>query len=706
MTTAQDTDRTETGQTTAAEAQAAKHRTGTLDLTELSDMLLGRWKEERLDSRALIRDPALHKQPELTYQDQRQRVFEQLQILVDHKSVHRAFPSYVGGQDNPGGNIAGFEELVAADPSLQIKAGVQWGLFGAAVHQLGTEQHHRKWLPGIMSLEIPGAFAMTEIGHGSDVAAIGTTATYDPQTQEFVIDTPFDAAWKDYLGNAAKHGQAAVVFAQLITQGVNHGVHALYVPIRDKDFQLLPGVQSADDGHKGGLNGIDNGRLAFDHVRVPRENLLNRYGDVAEDGTYTSPIESPGRRFFTMLGTLVQGRVSLDGAATNAAKIGLTIAITYAYQRRQFDDGGGDEATLMSYQLHRRRLLPALAQTYAAAFAHHDLLQAFHDVFTGEKDTPEGRAELETLAASLKPLSTWGALSTLQTCREACGGAGFITKNRFTSLYQDLDVYATFEGDNHILLQLVAKRLLADYSKEFAGADFGSITKYVSSRAEDLALNRSGLRRVAQTVQDTADSRKAVNALKDPEVQSELMSARVQNLVAKAADELRPARKMSKADAARVFNSQQVRLIEAARTHGELLQWEALHEAAEKATGRNAEVLTWLRDLFGLTLIEKNLGWYISHGLISSRRARTLEPYILRLIDKIEPYSLELVEAFGYEQVHLRAEISSGIEAERQEAARDYYRRLRASSEAPVDEKKLKASAGRSGASGKKSRKK
>ena len=91
-----------------------------------------------------------------------------------------------------------------------------------------------------MSLEVPGCFAMTETGHGSDVASIATTATYDPETEEFVIDTPFRAAWKDYLGNAAVDGLAAVVFAQLITKGVNHGVHAFYVELRDPDEQGIP----------------------------------------------------------------------------------------------------------------------------------------------------------------------------------------------------------------------------------------------------------------------------------------------------------------------------------------------------------------------------------------------------------------------------------------------------------------------------------
>ncbi|TPW99946.1 acyl-CoA dehydrogenase, partial [Schumannella luteola] len=320
----------------------------------------------------------------------------------------------------------------------------------------GTESHHERFLPGAMSLEIPGAFAMTETGHGSDVASVGTTATFDEQADEWVIHTPFRAAWKDYLGNAALHGRAAVVFAQLITKGVNYGVHAFYVPIRDAAGEFLPGVGGEDDGLKGGLNGIDNGRLHFDQVRVPRVNLLNRYGDVDEAGDYSSPISSPGRRFFTMLGTLVQGRVSLDGAATIASKLALHIAITYGTQRRQFTGGTSDEEVLLDYQRHQRRLLPRLAQTYAMSFAHEEFLDIFDRVFSGLEDTPSTREDLETIAAALKPLSTWGALDILQEAREACGGSGFLAVNRLTQLRADLDIYATFEGDNNVLLQLVA----------------------------------------------------------------------------------------------------------------------------------------------------------------------------------------------------------------------------------------------------------
>ena len=296
-----------------------------VDVASLTHQLLGRWGDLRLFSRAIVGDPRFQKIEGLPVAEHRERVLEQLKLLVTEAKVLRAFPERLGGADDAGGSLAGFEELVAGDPSMQIKGGVQWGLFASAILHLGTPEQHDRLLPGAMTLAVPGAFAMTEIGHGSDVASVATTATYDEETQEFVIHTPFKAAWKEYLGNAGKHGVAAVVFAQLITKGVNHGVHAFYTPIREQNPDgsagaFLPGIGGEDDGVKGGLNGIDNGRLHFTNVRVPREDLLARYGSVAADGTYSSPIESSGRRFFTMLGSLVQGRVSLDGAARSTPR--------------------------------------------------------------------------------------------------------------------------------------------------------------------------------------------------------------------------------------------------------------------------------------------------------------------------------------------------------------------------------------------------
>jgi acyl-CoA oxidase len=659
-----------------------------VDVEALGRQLLGTWADVRLKARQLTARPEMQRVEGLSMADHRERVLGQLHLLVQDGQVNKAFPKHLGGQDDHGGNIAAFEELVTADPSLQIKAGVQWGLFAAAILHLGTRDHHDRLLPGAMSLAVPGAFAMTETGHGSDVASIGTTATYDEATEEFVIHTPFRGAWKDYLGNAALHGTAAVVFAQLITKGVKHGVHAFYLPIRDENG-FLPGVGGEDDGLKGGLNGIDNGRLHFDGVRVPRTNLLNRYGNVEADGTYTSPIASPGRRFFTMLGTLVQGRVSLDGAAANAAGLALQIAITYGDQRRQFNGASEtDEEVLLDYQRHQRRLIPRLATTYAAMFAHDEFLVKFDAVFSGKADTDADRQDLETLAAALKPLSTWHALDTLQEAREACGGAGYLAENRFTSLRADLDIYATFEGDNNVLLQLVAKRLLTDYSKKFMGADFGVLARYAVDQAADRAFHGTGLRSLTQAISDFGSVARSVGQLRDTQVQRELLTDRVETMVAEIGGRLRDARSMSAADAAALFNSQQNALIEAARAHGELLQWEAFTRALEsEASSPNRQVLTWLRDLFGLELIEKHLAWYLIHGRLSPKRAQAVTSYIDRLIARLRPHAVDLVNAFGHSPAHVRAPIASGAELARQTEARAYHAAQRAAGTAPLDEK-------------------
>lgn len=673
-------------------AVAGRPASASVDTEYLGRYLLGNWADARIHARTLTARPDLHRIEGQSMAEHRARVRSQLTLLVDDGMVHRAFPKSLGGEEDHGGNIAAFEELVTADPSLQIKAGVQWGLFGGAVLHLGTRRHHEAYLSDVMSLKIPGAFAMTEIGHGSDVASIGTTASYDPEKREFDLHTPFRGAWKEFLGNAANDGKAAVVFAQLITRGVGHGVHAFWVPLRDDNGEFLPGIGGEDDGLKGGLNGIDNGRLHFTHVRIPRQNLLNRYGDVAEDGEYSSDIASPGRRFFTMLGTLVQGRVSLDGSSVAAAKIALQIAITYGNQRRQFTAGSDtEEEVLLDYQRHQRRLIPMLATTYAAHFAHEKLLAAFDDVFSGRHDADVDRQDLETLAAALKALSTWHAVDTLQEAREACGGAGYMAQNRLVGLRADLDVYVTFEGDNTVLLQLVAKRLLTDYSRKFAKADVGELARYAVEQATERTLSGTGLRSFAQTITDFGSTARSVGQLRHPNAQRELLTDRVEAMIAGLAGRLRPARSASVQDAANLFNANQNELIEAARAHAELLQWEAFTEALELVQDAGTlAVLTWLRDAFGLGLIEKHLAWYLINGRLSAQRAQAVTAYIDRLVARLRPHAGGLADAFGYTQDHLRSTIASGIEAERQTEAREYYRKLRESGDAPVEEKSVR----------------
>ena len=182
------------------------------------------------------------------------------------------FPKEYGGGEDIGASVAAFETLAFGDLSVVVKVGVQFGLFGGAILQLGTKPHHDAYLDDLIHGRLLGCFAMTETGHGSNVQALGTTATYDAETREFVIDTPDDRARKDYIGNAAAHASHAVVFAQLVRRrrAPTACTRSSY-RIRDDEGKPLPGVRIEDDGPKIGLNGVDNGRIWFDGVRVPRD---------------------------------------------------------------------------------------------------------------------------------------------------------------------------------------------------------------------------------------------------------------------------------------------------------------------------------------------------------------------------------------------------------------------------------------------------
>ena len=152
---------------------------------------------------------------------------------------------------------------------------------------------------------------------------------------------------------------------------------------------------------------------------------------------------------------------------------------------------------------------------------------------------------------------------------------------------------------------------------------------------------------------------------------------------------------MPQAQAAALFNEHQNDLIETARAHAELLQWEAFTRALHRVEDPGTrQVLTWVRDLFGLCLLEKNLAWYLMNGRLSAQRARTLSPYINRLLAKIRPHSLDLVDAFGYGPEHVRAVLATGVEQERQQDAAAHARARRASSASAVDEKTVLARQG------------
>ena len=582
----------------------------------------------------------------------RDKVLEMLQQITAEGHTGRGFPKEFGGQGDLGGFIAGFETLAFGDLSLMVKAGVQFGLFAGAILHLGTTRHHDDYLADAINGRLLGCFAMTETGHGSNVQALGTTATYDATTGEFVIHTPHAAARKDYIGNAARHGRMAAVFAQLVVDGETHGVHCVLVPIRSADGSALPGVTISDCGPKLGLNGVDNGRIVFDQVRVPRTALLDRYAQVDAEGNYASEIENPDRRFFTMLGTLVQGRVSVGGAAINAAKVALTIAIRYADQRRQFGaHGSSEEALLLDYRMHQRRLLPLLARTYALHFAQAELVDEFVRIFGAEVDNEHDRRALEAQAAGTKAVGTWHATETIQMCREACGGAGYLAENRLAALKADTDVFTTFEGDNTVLLQLVAKGLLTDYRESFGKLDPLGTARFIATQAVEIAVEKTALRTLVERLRDAVpnrnDSADPDAGLRDDDYHCGMVRFREEHMLAGVARRLKAGIDAGD-DAFEVFNRCQDHVIAAGRAHVDRVVLEAFLAAVQAAPeGGPRDRLKELYDLHALATIEGERAWYIEHGRLSGARSKAITALVNELCALIRPSATGLVDAFG-----------------------------------------------------------
>ena len=612
------------------------------EVEAMTQLLDGEQRSIREWLRGILKRPDFAYVYGLNRQTYREQVLLWAQKLAAEGVGALTYPKEVGGSADFGAFIAAFETVAHHDLSLLIKMGVQFGLFGGSILQLGTEKHHQKYLRDVGTLKLPGCFAMTETGHGSNVHELRTVARFDGMTDEFVVHTPQEGARKDYIGNAARHGRLATVFAQLEVGEERHGVHALLVPIRDEDGTPCEGVRIEDCGDKLGLNGVDNGRLWFDRVRVPRENLLDRFAQVSADGTYTSLIASPAKRFFVMLGTLVGGRVSVALAASSAAKNALTIAVKYGARRRQFGPAGEAETVLLDYATHQRRLMPRLAASYALDFGLKHLVNQFLE------SPADDRRQVEALAAGLKAYSTWQATDTIQACREACGGQGYLAVNRFASLKADTEVFTTFEGDNTVLLQLLAKSLLTGYKRQFTEMSVLGLARHVALQAATVVAELNPL----------VTRRTDEEHLRDREFQLAALEWRSDHLLGTLARRIKRRLEAGK-DSFSAMIEVQDHAVALAKAHTERVVLEQFAAAIKACTDPSlVEILDTVCNLYALHRIESDRGWFQEHGYIEGSKAKAIRDLVNQLCTEVREQAVPLVEAFGIPDKVLAAPIA------------------------------------------------
>eukprot|EP01133_Synstelium_polycarpum_P003600 gene3600-4124_t len=492
--------------------------------------------------------------------------------------------------------------------------GVHLSLFGSSILFLGTDEQRAKYLPGVDDYSMPGCFALTELGHGSNVQAIETVATYDQASEHFIIRSPTITSQKYFIGGAAKNAKWAVVFAQLKMGERNEGVHAFILRLRDESGNIVPNIRIADCGHKMALNGVDNGRIMFDDLRVPRDQLLSRFGGVNKAGIYSSPINPAIKRFAHNIGALVFGRYVIALGAVSFTAVSVLTALRYAYSRRQFGEDG-NERQLISYAAHQRRLLPHLATNYAIHFGNEYLLRLMC-----EKDNRKDK-EIHVLASGLKAYASWSARNALQDCREACGGQGFLSDNLVGIFKSEIEIYTTFEGDNVLMYQQVAKFILTEARRK-PPPEYSAPSEASRAKTEGKYL------RSFEFIQNA-------------------MAARLHQHLPYVAERLMEnvANGKPVMDA---WNDCGAAILQLGIVYTERFIIERFVEAIGRcpdATQRHA--MSLLLSLLGMFIIEKDT-WFLKHQYISADQSEAITAELILIQKEIVPFSISLSEAFGF----------------------------------------------------------
>ena len=430
-----------------------------------------------------------------------------------------------------------------------------------------------------------------------------TTATWDQGTKEFVIHTPSAGAQKFWITNGLLHSRWCVVFARLLIHGRDEGVHVFLVRIRNEDHTLVKGVQVMDLGVKAqSANGVDNAKISFDRVRVPREALLNKYSDVSADGVFSSSIKSRRGRFLKVADQLLSGRLCIASMSAGTCKLGVSIAIRYSHTRMALGPDGEATAPIMSFQLQQLALYPLLARCYALHFG----LEAVKELYA--EANPKKHALLVMLCCVIKPLYSWLAMEIGNVGRERCGGQGFLKVNRLLDVIDFSHSAATAEGDNSVLMTKVAKERLAALQ---AGA------MPVPSGAGKARLHQ-------------------------------LLLAREQAYLGALGDKMVAQVASGKQTLYDVWMHESSSLIQgSARAFGERYSYEAMQAAINTCEASLKPSLEALRDLYAVDCLTRDCARAVQYGVLGAGDVASLQDQTAVLCREIHDISLDLIGSFG-----------------------------------------------------------
>ena len=583
------------------------------------------------------------------------------------------------------------------DPAWFTRNGVHFGLWLGAVQGQGDRSQVAKWLPPTLSMTLIGCFAMTEIGHGSFVRGIETTATYDVESKTFDIHTPYLTSTKWWIGGAAKTATHAAVFAQLVLpDGSRPGVHTFVVPIRSlTDHTLMPGVRAGDCGTKFGRNGLDNGWIQFNHVKVPHSSMLSKYSKVdPETGTYSQR----GRKQL-QYGALIGGRAIMVTDSAIWLKAAVTIAVRYLCGRRQGDplSNDGREPKLLEYLTVQTRVMPLVATAYALSFTAlfmqrvapasglSDIEDENNSKYLGmsEEERIAALPDLHSTCAGLKAFSTWACYYGIDTLRQCLGGHGYSGYTALGRMFRDFAVQTTWEGDNTVMALQTARYLVSSFERLNQGELLTGSVSYLNSLPRINRARRSWGMKSMKAIREgnlsnMLDAFRYLLAKKVERVALELRDKRKKTTRAnKKNQSSQRTRKNKTRDEntymngiendvpvaeRKAWNSLTPELLDCSRAHCYYVVADNFVNAV-KISFNSGDVeqrklyptLDMLARLFMLHTLQQWLDWFVVMGYMDKRQMFMLKDSVIGLCEEVRRIALPAVDAFGLSDRILRS---------------------------------------------------
>ena len=586
---------------------------------EISDLLLGDDPAKREKWFELFKDPVWVPRYNMNWEETRNEPFKKLTKVMKSGII-----SVKDFFTDPKNIFLAHEMIGQCDGATVTKFTVQFNLFGGSMTALHTERH-AKYFDKIDSGEIIGCFCLTELGYGNNAIKMETTVTYDEKTQEFVVNSPTVMSQKYWITNGFKHSNHALVFGQTIVKGKNEGVSAFLVPIRDKNMKELKGVKIVDMGFKMGQNGVDNAALTFDHVRIPRINMMNKFTDVDEQGNFNSKFKSMSQRFFGVTEKLLSGRLCIASMCVGAARSCMYIAITYAQQRLAVGPTGESDTPIFSYQLQQNALIPLLAKTISLSLMH----VMCKDIYQNPKGHED---ELLSLCCIDKTMNGWNLERVASICRERCGGQGYLSNNKFGDYIAMAHAGLTAEGDNRVLMVKISKDMITNITK----------------KGQKLPqLKNCPFRTIAK-----------LNDICSLEIMSDLLKYRETVLYTKLVDDT--ARLTKEVGGYQVLMRETSDVMqELALVYGERHTLDyCIKQLSVLNNQQNKEIMEKVFMLFAAEIIQRDLSFYMLNGVISTSAATALTPRRHKLIKDIALKTNDLLDCLNIPKHALYAPIA------------------------------------------------